>query len=271
MEIRELDSALMHPRIMICRLFDTGTAVGWKPMKRVSEYYELVYYTGGNGSVFINGEEKRISAGDVRFTKPGTELYGLPYYSSYSILFDFGQPRVLYRNPILDGICDYFHAGPELSRYFEKMIQLFHSPSLTAAVNLNSMLLSVFGMLYDGLHTGKTILPAVRACLHYMENNFSKQISLDTLCPIAGYSKPHLLRIFKQELGCSPHDYLTTVRINNAKLRLTESDLPLSAISLECGFSSDSHFKTLFKKETGLTPGRYRNAGLMSEPIDAEE
>lgn len=263
MEIRELDGSKMLPNVKICRLFDTGTAAGWRPRKRIAEYYELIYYTEGTGSVFINGEEQRIRAGDVRFTKPGTQLYGLPGYKSYSVMFDFGQSGVVYKNPMLDGLPDYFHVGAEPMYHFEKMVDLFQSPAAIATVKLNAMLLHVLCMLYDALHTEKTVIPAIKGCVAFLERNFSRHVSLEELCSVAGYSRPHLLRLFSREIGCSPHEYLTSIRIQHAKKLLTETDAPLSSVAADCGFRSDSHFKTLFKTVTGLTPNTYRNMDVM--------
>ncbi len=265
MEIRELDSAYMLPRISICRTTNTGGYPAARTRSRISEYYELSYYIDGDGSVFINGEENPIHSGDVRFTRPGTELCSLPHWRCYTVYFDFGEAGVIYKNPILDGIPEFFHAGNEPTRVFEKMLRLFHSASLTATAELSALLLSLLCTLYNGLHTPKRLNPAIRACIYYMERNFSSHISLEDLCSLSGYSKPQLLRLFKRELCCTPHDYLTSLRINHAKRMLTETGAPLTVISEECGFSSDSHFKTLFKKVTGLTPGSYRSTELPAE------
>ncbi len=258
MKTQLLPVTAMLPRISICRAYDTR-AREHRRRVRISEFYELCYYTEGGGSVFINGEEYVIGAGDVRFTPPGTELHGKPHYKSYSVYFDFGEPSVIYENPILQGIPVYFHGGAEPLGRFKKMLDLFLSAEVTAPARLNAALLSLLSALYDGLRTLEALSPPVRACKHYIEQHFSEKITLDQLCALSGYSKPHLLRMFGRELCYSPHDYLTAVRIKHAKHLLTESDLTLSVIASECGFDSDSHFKYLFKTRTGITPGSYRS------------
>ena len=94
--------------------------------------------------------------------------------------------------------------------------------------------------------------------INYMENNYAKQISLNELGKLSGYSDVHLLRLFKKDTAKSPHDYLTEIRIRHAKEMLTTTNSTIDEISYECGFKSTSHFKSLFKTHTGFTPGNYR-------------
>ena len=68
--------------------------------------------------------------------------------------------------------------------------------------------------------------------------------------------------LFKTATGISPHDYLIRRRIEAAKELLRDSSVPLSRIAENCGFTNQQHFAKIFKKQTGLTPGRYRkNSG----------
>ncbi|WP_265821268.1 AraC family transcriptional regulator [Geovibrio ferrireducens] len=90
----------------------------------------------------------------------------------------------------------------------------------------------------------------------YLEENYSRNISLDELSRLAGMSKFHLLRSFTRQNGISPYGYLSTVRIDKSKKMLKEG-LSLVDTALETGFSDQSHFSNVFKKFTGLTPGQY--------------
>ena len=63
-------------------------------------------------------------------------------------------------------------------------------------------------------------------------------------------------------MGVTPQRYLATRRIEMAMRMLRSSTDPLVAVSLSCGFSSQSHFSKLFKKVTEVTPATYRDSGL---------
>lgn len=90
----------------------------------------------------------------------------------------------------------------------------------------------------------------------YLDDNYAKNMCLDDLCKLFGYSKFYLLREFTKYRGVSPYSYLENVRINEAK-KLLEAGSPIITISLETGFSHQSHFSNAFKKYTGVTPKQY--------------
>ncbi len=90
----------------------------------------------------------------------------------------------------------------------------------------------------------------------YLEDNFSKTITLSELCAMAGLSKYHFLRSFTRQKGISPYSYLEAVRIGNAKVYL-EKGMPPMEVAYRTGFSDQSHFTNFFKKLIGLTPRQY--------------
>ena len=65
----------------------------------------------------------------------------------------------------------------------------------------------------------------------------------------------------KQELGMTPHAYLTAIRLENAKKLLERTDQPIQKIALECGFSDNSIFYKAFKKSFSLSPSEWRKKG----------
>lgn len=101
----------------------------------------------------------------------------------------------------------------------------------------------------------------------YLDDNYAKNLCLDDLCRLFGYSKFYLIREFTKYRGVSPYSYLENVRINNAK-KLLEAGTSIIDISLETGFSHQSHFSNAFKKYMGMTSKEYAasyKGGLASE------
>ncbi|MNL85512.1 Exoenzyme S synthesis regulatory protein ExsA [compost metagenome] len=68
----------------------------------------------------------------------------------------------------------------------------------------------------------------------------------------------HFARRFQETVGMSPHSYVLGRRIERAGALLRRRDVPLVDIALACGFSSQSHLTTVFRRCLGLTPGEYR-------------
>jgi AraC-like DNA-binding protein len=90
----------------------------------------------------------------------------------------------------------------------------------------------------------------------FIDQNYAEQIDLDNISDEAYFSKFHFIRLFKKVYGKTPHQYLTYVRIEKAKLLLQEPK-PVSDVCFEIGFNSISSFTGLFKKVVGQTPSDY--------------
>ena len=95
-------------------------------------------------------------------------------------------------------------------------------------------------------------LRAVRAKL-FIDDNFASAIDLGKIADEACFSKFHFVRLFKEIYGRTPHQYLTHVRIDNAKEFLAEGQTVAYAC-FKVGFDSISSFTGLFKRRTGQTP-----------------
>lgn len=92
----------------------------------------------------------------------------------------------------------------------------------------------------------------------YMEQHFTEHLTLDGLAQFAGISKYHLSRKFHAYSGYAPMDYLTHLRISQARELLSTTDIPANKIGAMVGIHDANNFNRLFKKHTGMTPGAYR-------------
>ena len=109
---------------------------------------------------------------------------------------------------------------------------------------------------------------AVKRAQEYLAENFSKNISLDTLSKIAYLSPFHLLRAFRQSVGLPPHEYLINLRVERAKQLLAQGR-PLAEVAYATGFCDQSHFNRQFKRLVGITPGRYLKKSNFVQNISA--
>ena len=92
---------------------------------------------------------------------------------------------------------------------------------------------------------------------HFIDNHFADNLNLDRIAGEAFLSKFHFIRLFKSYYGRTPYQYLTTVRIENAK-KLLRSHSTISEICFAVGFDSVTWFTGLFKKMTGFTPAAFK-------------
>jgi AraC family transcriptional regulator len=73
-------------------------------------------------------------------------------------------------------------------------------------------------------------------------------------------------RAFKQSFAMPPHHYILCARVEHAKLLITNTSLPLVEIAITCGFSSQSHMTTMFRRLTGHPPGDCRTHSRLDDP-----
>ncbi|MCM1235451.1 MAG: helix-turn-helix transcriptional regulator [Ruminococcus flavefaciens] len=97
-----------------------------------------------------------------------------------------------------------------------------------------------------------------RLCAHYVSQNIFSPIRAEDMAKALGYTRAYLRTRFKQEAGISLSQYVQREKAAEAKRLLRFTDLELSAVAALLGFSSQSHFQTVFKQVTGDTPMAYR-------------
>lgn len=251
----------MLPQIRMARLYDTEKAgVVKKTKQRVADCYELGFYLTDSGFLMINEEQKQIRRGDVRLTRPGDQISSVPPYRCYTIFFHFDGQEEVCHNEFLDAIPDYFHVGGHCQSLFEQAVEMFESQSVGAGLMQNALLLQILYQCYQELHAGTPYCQAVKHCVEYMQDHLAEDVTLEKLGEISGYSSLHVRRLFLRDTMCSPHEYLSRMRMAKARRMLADSDVVVSRIAVECGFSSESYFQMLFKKVNGCTPGEYRRS-----------
>lgn len=98
----------------------------------------------------------------------------------------------------------------------------------------------------------------IASALRRIEAQQGARLSLDTLAAEAAVSPFHFLRIFEQVVGVTPGQYMLTMRLRHAAVRLRRSNDAIAALALDCGFDDLSTFNRQFRRATGLPPGAYR-------------
>lgn len=254
----------MLPFVRLARRFSLSDESGATPPRTVSGYETGIYLTDG-GEITVNGERHVLRRHDVRFLRAGDVVSSCPQYTCVSIYFDFGSMDVLHRNELLDAIAPVFPGTPEMARLFERVLSGAGVRTVGSAARVSACMLELLLSFYARLHSRETYSPAVLTCMAYMQAHLSEPVSLDTLGHLTDYSALHVLRMFRRDTQTTPHAYLTALRVARARELLEGGGLSVAQIAAECGFESESHFQSLFKRQTGMTPGQYRRRARAME------
>lgn len=106
----------------------------------------------------------------------------------------------------------------------------------------------------------------VRRVVDFLESSLAEEISLSDLAVVADLSPNQFLNAFKKATGKTPHRYLTERRVARACELLQNPQTTIAVIALAVGFSSQSHFTTVFGRIMGTTPASYRAEVLGLRP-----
>ncbi len=98
----------------------------------------------------------------------------------------------------------------------------------------------------------------VKVC-NYINQHCTENIKVEDIANIAGFSKFHFTRLFKQVMNMSWYDYLINRRIMQAEKLLADNDLSIMQVALKSGFSSLATFNRVFKAKKCSTPTEYRS------------
>jgi len=107
-------------------------------------------------------------------------------------------------------------------------------------------------------------LPADRSCAEgvwlakrYLLDHLADNVSLERLSSVAGVSPFHLARCFRDAVGLPPHEFVLNVRIERCR-QLIASGWSIADAASALGFADQAHLTRRFRRQVGVTPGRYR-------------
>lgn len=115
-------------------------------------------------------------------------------------------------------------------------------------------------LMLSSLNDSEHASVAVRAEA-FMAATCHEPLTRARIAAAVNLSEPHLARVFKAATGKTPLTRLTEIRIARAQTLLRESDLSVTAIAGEVGFTAFSHFSQVFRRVVGVSPSDYRRSG----------
>ncbi len=211
-----------------------------------------------------------VKAGQAILIPPGVRHHLAEFTEEQTHHFALGLlPDRFY--PKLEGI--HTAVWAERPRVFaltasaQELIHLFvremtqKSPFRAMAIEAAARILSIeiHRAVTDPAPAGQEVLhPAVAQAKQLVDAHPEADWPIDQLAKAVRISPRHLSSLFKKELRKTPHDYLLEKRIALAGRLLKDTQVPITDIALDCGFSSSQNFATAFRRKTGLSPSGFR-------------
>jgi len=218
---------------------------------------EMFYETGG--TTYLNNTPYRIRRGAILCVKPGSVRYSqLPlktYYLKIKATVNFAH--------ILDGLCDYFTSS-DVEHGIEIFLELIKSNDGDMLLRHVKFLEFLRWVKNESEKARRMSVVKSRGSeaaelgIAYIESHFRESCKLEDISAYAHLSPVYFHHVFTAATGKTPYEYLTALRLEEAKRLILTGGSPMSDIAEQCGFSSQSYFNAVFKQKTGETPREYR-------------
>jgi two-component system response regulator YesN len=121
-----------------------------------------------------------------------------------------------------------------------------------------SSIFKVLNRLMDRVCAVSNNLQVVDQATRYIREHFHKNLTLNDIAHAVYISPYYLSHIFKEQLNCTVIDYLTNVRIEEAKKLLRKKGISIVNVAERIGYSDSGYFSKVFKKSEGVTPSAFK-------------
>lgn len=249
------------------------------------EFDELVIILGGKGKHWVNHEVYELEAGDVFVILDNTEhgYLDTENLSLINILYDSEELQLPQADlGDLPGYHTLFTLAPRIKKHqkFENKFCLTHEQLTQAehfvtlieqestvqtagfrftAISHFMQLVIYLSRCYSDLEQEDSNgMPQLANTLSYLEKNYHRSISVQSMLKVAHMSQTSFMRAFRQAIGQSPVDYLIHLRISKSKQLLRFSNISITDAAYNVGFSDSNYFARQFKKIVGCSPKEYR-------------
>ncbi|MBW4082574.1 AraC family transcriptional regulator [Paenibacillus sp. S150] len=232
----------------------------------------FLYAYGGGGQVQLDETSYQLDRFGLFHGGKGTRLSVSPVQEPldcYMVLYRARVPllgrRGLNRMSEAFPFDRQYALCPDHPLFFVSQLRGMHerwqAPSPLRRLSVKTSFLQLVCEIYEELASGRSasLRPdLVTMARNYMALKYNEAFSIQELAQLLHISYSHLYRMFKQQTGESPQDYLIQKRLEAVQRHLRDSNASMREIALACGFTDEHNLIRTFKSRLDMTPGEYR-------------
>jgi AraC-like DNA-binding protein len=161
-----------------------------------------------------------------------------------------------------------FHFSPALEQCMERLISEHRHPTPESPMAARGILHELIAWIIRDHRAemsrrtthreAEGYSPPIVKAIQWLREHLDQPLSIGDLAEVAGLSESYFRRWFHREVGSSPSDYVTRLRIERSKQLLAETDRSITQVAMEMGYNTSAYFTAAFHRETGTTPSDYR-------------
>ncbi len=243
--------------------------------------YEIYYFHSGNCQYKLGNRTIDLVPGDLivmnGMTEHGPVVNLNEPYVRTMLLFDKAYIKPLLNDPdAVDVLMPFEEMGnvhlrlesgvkEELEHILGRMINFYRKSDPVAYNRLKMAFMDLLLLIYEQSQKLAAASPlagkekSIQKVLAFLEQNYTKPITMNLLEENLHISRFYLMRMFKEQTGMTVFDYLKQRRINQAKIMLRyDRDRSVTDICYQVGFKHPAHFSRTFKHYEGVSPEQYR-------------
>lgn len=221
----------------------------------IHDTWEIILNLEGSGVMTVGNDVFDFSAGEVVCVPPG-----IPHIKTSSGIFVDIFVKLGGLNIMTDKCIRFTDSDSSVNH----LISMMHSTYHRKEYNCECIILRLAEAL-EQVIIGKAGQKAIDPCTEHIiseiaERYNSSDFSVSDTLSALSYCEDHARRIFTRDMGMSPLEYLTDMRIRHAKRLLRENNrlhYTIAEIATSSGYSDITYFSRIFKKHTGMSPREY--------------
>ena len=229
---------------------------------RKTTMFEIEIPIEDGGTSYIDNESHTVSPNVIICAKPGQIRHTRLPFKCYYIHMIVTEGELL---DILTSLPNFIDAADteQIREIFLTLCGHYQTGISTNEILLQSLVLKLVYILNQNAVRIEKSTPkanhhkTIERTLEYIKQNLTADLTLECLANAAGFNPIYFHKLFKSSTGRTLHDYVEDQRIQKSIHLLISTNMTLTQISYECGFSSQSYFSYAFKRRMGASPRDY--------------